>query len=102
MNKRDTIAAIGQATRMRNHDIQTVLEALLQIWTEELASGGRIEIEHFLVLEVQTIQPQGDSGTLLSQGRVVKIPPQRRRLTVRPSKYLRSQIRLSRTGGGQE
>lgn len=33
-----------------------MIEALIEMWTEELVSGGRIEIEHFLVLETQTIE----------------------------------------------
>src|SRR5476649_1061902 len=56
MNKRDTIAAIGQKTRLRNHDIQQVVETLLEVWTEELVAGGRIEIQNFLVLETNIQQ----------------------------------------------
>jgi len=32
-----------------------MLEALIDVWSEELASGVRIELENFLVLEVQPI-----------------------------------------------
>src|SRR5204862_22636 len=93
MNKRDTITAIGQRTRMRNHDVQVVIETLLELWTDELARGGRIEIQNFLVLELQTTRRQGNLGTLISQGREVKIPPLRREVRVRTSKYLRKRIR---------
>lgn len=38
------------------------------MWTEELASGGRIELENFLVLEVQCIDrgEQRECGVLAS------------------------------------
>ncbi len=93
MNKRDIIAAIGQKTRMRNHDVQLVVEALLDLWTEELANGGRIEIQNFLVLEVRTTRRQGNLGTLTSSGHVVRIPRVRREIKVRASKYLKGRIR---------
>jgi len=78
MNKRDTIAAIGQKTRLRNHDIQKVVETLLEVWSEELATGGRIEIQNFLVF---------------SGGRVLNVPTKRTQLRVRASKYLRARLR---------
>jgi nucleoid DNA-binding protein len=46
------VSEIGRRTRLRNHNVQRMLEALIDVWTEELASGGRIELENFLVLEV--------------------------------------------------
>jgi len=95
MNKRDTITAIGQKTRMRNHDVQTVVEALLEIWSDELVNGGRIEIQNFVVLEVQTTRRNGNLGTLRSQGQQIRIPRVRRQLRVRPSKYLKQRIRGS-------
>src|SRR5258708_19338413 len=93
MNKRDIIAAIGQKTRMRNHDVQLVVESLLDLWTEELANGGRVEIQNFLVLEVRTTRPQGNLGTLTSRGHVVPIPRGRREVKVRARKYLKQRIR---------
>jgi nucleoid DNA-binding protein len=93
MNKRDTIAAIGQKTRMRNHDVQTVVEALLELWTEELVNGGRIEIQNFLVLQLQTTRRKGNLGTLRSNGQEVRIPRVRREIKVWASKYLKQRIR---------
>jgi hypothetical protein len=37
-----------------------MLETLVEVWTEELVSGGRVEIEHFLVIDVQTIERAGN------------------------------------------
>ena len=59
LDKNKTIAEVGRRTRLRNHDVQKMLEALVEVWTEELADGGRIELENFLVLEVRQI----DRGT---------------------------------------
>ena len=96
MNKRDTIAAIGQKTRLRNHDVQQVVETLLELWTDELVNGGRIEIQNFLVLELKTTRRKGNLGTLRSQGQEVKIPRIRREIKVRASKYLKGRIRDNR------
>ena len=93
MDKYRTIQQIGDRTRMRNHDVQRVLEALIAVWSDELANGGRIEIENFLVLEVQTIERHGNLGMLLNDGRPVRIPRTRHELKVRPSKHLRARIR---------
>ena len=100
MNKRDLITLIGERTRMRNHDIQRVVEALLEVWLEEIASGGRIEIQNFLVLEVRTTRRQGALGRLVSGGRENQIPSHSRRVVVRPSKHLRRLMRqkLKRIG----
>ncbi len=55
LNKNKMVREIGRRTRLKNRDVQLVLETLIDVWTEELVAGGRIEIENFLVLEIQTI-----------------------------------------------
>lgn len=42
-------------TRLKNRDVQAMLEALIDVWTEELVSGGRIELEELFVIETQTV-----------------------------------------------
>jgi nucleoid DNA-binding protein len=59
MNRRTTITQIGQRTRLRNHDIQIVLEALIDVWSEALSRGEKIEIENFLVLDLKRIDRTG-------------------------------------------
>jgi len=94
MNKYSTIRAVGQQLRMRNHEVQQVLEAVISLWSEELAHGGRIEIENFLVLEVKTIQRTADNlGTLMANGKRVVIPSKRQEIKVRPSKKLRARLK---------
>ncbi|PJF23894.1 MAG: hypothetical protein CUN53_20585 [Phototrophicales bacterium] len=83
LNKKAMVRAIGRRTRLSNRDVQRVIEALVDVWTDELVRGGRIEIEHFLVLDVQTIDRA--ANRLLPARRF-------RRLTVRGSKALREQL----------
>ncbi|HEX3053697.1 MAG TPA: HU family DNA-binding protein [Aggregatilineaceae bacterium] len=88
LTKKTTVSEIGRRTRLRNHDVQRVVEALIDVWTEELASGGRIELENFLVLEVQRVD-RGERRGMLSTGEPRQIIY---RLVVRPSKLLRQRL----------
>jgi len=86
MTKNSTVQEIGRRTRLKNRDVQLMLETLIEVWTEELVSGGRIEIEHFIVLDVQTIDRAAN-----------RLLPKRcfRRITVRASKALRKKLNPS-------
>ena len=88
LTKNKMVSEIGRRTRLRNHDVQRMLEALIEVWTEELASGGRIELENFLVLEVQRID-RGERRELLSNG---SAPRYIRKVTIRASKQLRGRL----------
>jgi hypothetical protein len=83
LTKNKMIQKIGQRIRLKNRDVQTMLETLIEVWTEELVNGGRIEIENFMVIDVQTIDRPANC---LLPAR------QFRRLTVRGSKVLRSRL----------
>ena len=56
MNKQKIVRAIGQRTRLKNRDVEMMLETLIEVWTEELANGGRIELEGFCTLQVQYLE----------------------------------------------
>jgi len=88
LTKNTMVREIGRRTRLRNHDVQRMLEALIEVWTEELVSGGRIELQNFLVLEVQRID-RGERRGMLSTGEPRRVI---RRLGVRPSKQLKHRI----------
>jgi len=88
LTKKTMVSEIGRRTRLRNHDVQRVIETLVDVWTEELASGGRIELENFLVLEVQRID-RGERRGMLSNGQPRQII---HRLVVRPSKKLKARL----------
>ncbi|MBN8638061.1 MAG: HU family DNA-binding protein [Anaerolineae bacterium] len=53
LNRKTTVREIGRRTRLSNRDVERVIETLVDVWTEELANGGRIELENFMVLIVQ-------------------------------------------------
>ena len=65
LDKNKTIAEVGRRTRLRNHDVQKMLETLVEVWSEELAQAGRIELENFLVLEVKRIDRGEQAGRCL-------------------------------------
>lgn len=88
LNKNQMVREIGRRTRLKNRDIQLMLETLIDVWTEELVAGGRIELENFLVLETQTIDRGENAGTIGGED----APRYVRRVTLRMSKKLRSKL----------
>lgn len=83
MTKNSTVQEIGRRTRLKNRDVQLMLETLVEVWAEELVNGGRVEIEHFIVIDVQTIERA--ANRLLPKRRF-------RQITVRASKALRDRL----------
>lgn len=85
LTKNKTIRAIGRRTRLKNRQVQVMLEALVEVWTEALVSGERIELENLFVLEVQTID-RGENAGALNGG---DAPRMIQRVTLRVSKRLK-------------
>lgn len=85
LTKNKMIREVGRRTRLKNRDVQAMLETLVEVWTEELVAGGRIELENFLVLEVKVIDRGENTGMLKGS----KAPRCVRRVTLRMSKKLR-------------
>ena len=54
LNKKKMVREIGRRTRLKNRDVQIMLETLIEVWKEELLEGGKIEIENFLVLSIDS------------------------------------------------
>lgn len=90
LTKKHMVSEVGRRTRLKNRDVQTMLEALIDVWTEELVAGGRIEIENFLVLETQTIDRGENTGTLTGRD----APRYVRRVHLRSSKALRLLLKV--------
>lgn len=88
LTKNKMIREIGRRTRLKNRDVQAMLEALIAVWTEELVAGRRIELENLFVLEVQTIDRGEQSGTLASG----KAPRIIQKVTLRTSKKLKRSL----------
>ena len=83
LNKQKMVREIGRRTRLPNRDVQRVIEALVEVWTEELVNSGRIELEHFLVLNTRTVERFAN-----------RLLPKRRSryIMVRASKALRERL----------
>ena len=94
LDKNRTISEVGRRTRLRNHDVQKMLEALVEVWSEELAGEGRIELENFLVLEVKHVDRGEQPGALLVGGKLHRAPRVIKKITVRPSKSLKGRMRV--------
>ena len=73
LNKKTMVREIGRRTRLSNRDVERVIETLVEVWTEELVSGGRIEIEHFMVLEMQLVERYRNNSFLRTNFRQVKL-----------------------------
>jgi len=73
LNKKKMVREIGRRTRLSNRDVERVIETLIDVWTEELVSGGRIEIEHFVVLEMQVVDRYRNNPFLRQTFRQIKL-----------------------------
>ena len=73
LNKKTMVREIGRRTRLSNRDVERVIDALVEVWTEELISGGRIEIEHFMVLEMQVVELNRDNPFLRRTFQQIKL-----------------------------
>jgi nucleoid DNA-binding protein len=91
LTKNKMVREIGRHTRLKNHDVQVMLEAMMEVWAEELIAGGRIELENLFVLETQTID-RGETGGMLN-GKPA--PRYITRLTLRTSKRLKQALNNS-------
>jgi nucleoid DNA-binding protein len=93
LTRKQMIRQVGRRTRFSDRAVQVMLEALFDLWFEELAAGGRIEVEHLLVLEVRPVDRGEHVHGLPVAGRTYPTPQVIHRLTSRPSKRLRAALR---------
>lgn len=90
LTKNRMVSEIGRRSRLKNRDVQLMLETLIDVWTEELIAGGRIELENFLVVETKVIDRGPNCGTLKHERNSYGAPQVIRKLIVRPSKKLKA------------
>jgi nucleoid DNA-binding protein len=93
LNKNKMAREIGRRARLKNRDVQMMLETLIDVWTESLVAGERIELENLFVLETQTIDRGEQRGALHSGGATYEAPRYIRRLTLRASKRLKAALK---------
>ena len=91
LTKKRMVRAIGRRTRLKNRDVQIMLEALVEVWTRSLVAGERIELENLFVLETQWID-RGESSGILGEK---PAPRFIRRLLLRTSKRLKQALNHS-------
>lgn len=91
LTKNRMVREIGRRTRLKNRDVQAMLEALVEVWTEELVCRGRIELENLFVLETQLID-RGEQRGMLTSG---EAPRTIQRVTLRVSKQLKRRLNQS-------
>lgn len=90
LTKKKMVREIGRRTRLTNREVKEVVETLIDVWTETLVAGERIEIQNFIVLEVKEVE-RNNTSYLNSN-----IPQTRgifRLIVLRSSKRLRSLLR---------
>lgn len=85
MTKKTAAQEIGRRTRLKNHDVQLMLETLFEVWTEEFIADVRIELENFRVLEIHAIDRGEECGTIANR----EVPRTIRRVPWRVSKQVR-------------
>jgi len=94
LTKQRLVRTIGLRTGIRDVDVSQVIEAFIETVTEEIAHHGRLELQNFLVLEVQTrtrIMGKVNSPSIAR-------PVQFRTLRLRPGRNLRAVLRDQKGG----
>lgn len=90
LTKNKMVREIGRRTRLKNHDVQAMLEALVEVWIQSLVDGERVELENFFVLEVKEIDRGINTGILVHSSQSQVAPRVIRRLILKSSKHLKS------------
>jgi hypothetical protein len=73
------------------YELQAVIGAMVELWTKEIISSRRIELENFFVLEMQIIDRTENFGILHTiQIQLSSIPRQ----VIQASKRLKAMLKL--------
>lgn len=56
MNKQTTVRAVARKTGHTYFEVQTILEATIGVWSDELTKKGQISIQDFLIIKVTEIK----------------------------------------------
>ena len=92
LTKKTMVREIGRRTRLKNRDVQIMLETLFEVWTEELVEGsGLIELESLFVIETHQVV-RGLKPMVFKKHPAPRLV---RRITLRASRRLRVRLRVS-------
>ena len=89
LTKKKMVREIGRRTRLTNREVQEVVETLVDVWTEALVEGEKIEIQNFIVLEVKIID-RGDNYKSLTPKKLSS--RHIKRVVLRVSKHIKSKL----------
>ena len=100
MNKQTTIRAIARKTGQTYFEVQTMLEALIDVWSETLANGEQISMQDFLTIKVTEIKTHR-RGRLLHHQPNTPMQEKAYRIDTRLSQAMRNRLRKSRQNVGK-
>ena len=97
MNKQTTIRAVAGKTGHTYFEVQTMLEALIDVWADALAEGDHIAIQDFLTIKVTEIKTHR-RGKLLHHDARTPMPKVAYRVNARLSEAMRNRLRRNYKG----
>jgi len=92
LNKQTTIRAVARKTGHTYFEVQTMLEALIDVWGDALAQGEQIAIQDFLTIKVTEMKTHR-RGKLLHHRENTPMRKVAYRVDVRMSHSLKTNIR---------
>lgn len=95
MNKQITIRAVARKTEHTYFEVQTILEAIIAVWAEELANKGQISMQDFLTIKVTEIKTHR-RGRLRNHTPDTPMPKTAYRVDTRLSEKLKQRFHASR------
>lgn len=100
MNKQTTIRAAARQTGRTYFEVQTILEAIITIWAEELANNGQISMQDFLTIKVTEIKTHR-RGKLRNHTPDTPMPQTAFRVDTRLSEKLKQRLRKRHINMGE-
>ena len=89
MNKEEMVGALSQRARLTRKDAETALDAVFEIITETLSSGGKVKIVGFGVFEVKNRAPKVGRNP----GDNIPVPIPARKIPIfKPGKLLKEAV----------
>ncbi|MCQ3932681.1 MAG: hypothetical protein DPW16_19705 [Chloroflexi bacterium] len=99
MNKQTTVRAVARKTGHTYFEVQTMLEALLEVWADALVNGEQISIQDFLSIKVTQMKTHR-RGKLLHHRENTPMPKVAYRVDARMSNVLKQQLRKENLQSG--
>lgn len=95
MNKQTTVRAVARKTGRTYFEVQTILEAIIAVWSDEITNKGQIAMQDFLTIKVTEIHTHR-RGKLQNHTPNTQMPKTAWRVDTRLSQSLKQRLRKSR------